>query len=119
MKTDASNCSSRLSRETPATSQKTMSTWISFNSENLSPSLADAGHGFRIVPFTDRDHQIPLGVSGKTINARFTIRSVLVQCLHHLLIQADDSRTSFHITPEGRQPPPRHLQGRRLAKGGP
>ena len=30
-----------------------------------------------------------------------------------------DSRTSFHITPEGRQVPPRHLQARRLAKGGP
>jgi len=29
-------------------------------------------------------------MSGKAINVRFTIRSVLVQCLHHLLIQADD-----------------------------
>src|SRR4029077_7253700 len=33
--------------------------------------------------------------------------------------QGHDIRTSFHITPEGRQPPPRHLQGRGLAKRGP
>jgi len=33
--------------------------------------------------------------------------------------QGHDSRTSFHITPEDRQAPPRHIQARALAKGGP
>jgi hypothetical protein len=33
--------------------------------------------------------------------------------------QGHVSRTSFHITPEDRQAPPRHLQARALAKGGP
>jgi len=33
--------------------------------------------------------------------------------------QGHDSRRSFHITPEDRQAPPRHLQAPALAKGGP
>ena len=39
--------------------------------------------------------------------------------IRHRNDQGHDSRTSFHITPEDRQAPPRHLQARALAKGGP
>ena len=44
----------------------------------------------RIIPLTDRDHQVQLGVARKMVDIRLTIRSVLVECLQHLLIQSED-----------------------------
>src|SRR6202047_4369489 len=53
--------------------------------------LSSAFHsGLRVLPFADGDHQKHLGVTRKMVDVRLTIRSVLVQCLHHLLIQSDD-----------------------------
>jgi hypothetical protein len=39
-----------------------------------------------LVPLADRDHQVQLGVARKMIDIRLAIRSVMVQCLHDLLI---------------------------------
>src|SRR5882762_3882703 len=60
-----------------------------WNFEKLS-RCADAGDWLRILPFEDRDHQVQLGATRKMIDIRLAIRSVMVQCLHHLLIQSDD-----------------------------
>src|SRR5258707_3092704 len=43
-----------------------------------------------LVPLADRDHQVQLGMARKMIDIRLAIRSVMVQCLHHLLIRSDD-----------------------------
>ena len=43
----------------------------------------------RIIPLTYRDHQVQLGVARKMVNVSLSIRSVMVQCLHYLLIQTD------------------------------
>ncbi len=55
----------------------------------------------RIIPFTDRYYQKLLGVTRKMVDVRFTIRSVMVQCLHRLLIQADDHPTRFPTAKSG------------------
>jgi hypothetical protein len=49
------------------------------------------------------------GLSGSRVHHRPAVKPILLHCTFK----------SFHITPEGRQPPPRHLQGRGLAKRGP
>ena len=41
----------------------------------------------RIIPLTNRDHKVQLGVAWKMVDVRLSIRSVMVQCLHCLLIQ--------------------------------
>jgi hypothetical protein len=43
-----------------------------------------------LISLTDGDHQIKLGVTWKAVDVRLTIRSVLVQCSHCLLILSDD-----------------------------
>jgi hypothetical protein len=43
-----------------------------------------------LVPFADWDHQVQLGAARKMVDIRLAIRSVMVQCLHYLLIQTDD-----------------------------
>ena len=50
---------------------------------------------------------------------REAIRRFIRSAIRHRDDQGHDSRTSSHITPEDRQAPPRHLQARALAKGGP
>jgi hypothetical protein len=43
-----------------------------------------------IIPLTNRDHQVQLGAARKMVDLSLTIRSVVVQFLHYLLIQTDD-----------------------------
>src|SRR5438309_11901505 len=49
-------------------------------------STASSFMNVLLVPLADRDHQVQLGVAPKMIDIRLAIRSVMVQCLHYLLI---------------------------------
>src|SRR5580700_7255435 len=86
---DSSKHITSVCRRRPLSCQVVEGTRATANFRELS-RCADGGDCLRILPFADRDHQVQLGVVGKIIDIRLAIRSVMVQCLEHLLIQSDD-----------------------------
>jgi hypothetical protein len=76
----------------------------------------DSPNGPVKVPRIDSSTQHTPGPSSRTERL---FGDSFARRIRHRNDQGHDSRTSFHITPEDRQAPPRHLQARALAKGGP